>query len=53
MNFRSIVAWNIQHGGGSAERRRKVISELAELDADVIVLTEFRNSSNSYPEDKA
>ena len=45
MNLKSIVAWNIQHGGGSGERGRKIVSELAGLKADVIVLTEFRNNS--------
>lgn len=45
MTLKSIVAWNIQHGGGDPQRSPKVITELAEFESDVIVLTEFRNNA--------
>ncbi len=43
MAIRSIVTWNIQHGGGSNARLAGIIAQLRSFDADVLVLTEFRN----------
>jgi exonuclease III len=45
MSSKSIVAWNIRHGGGGGERSQGVVAALSSLDADVIVLTEFRSNS--------
>lgn len=42
MNLKSIVAWNIRQGG--TKHSREIVAELAELNDDVIVLTEFRNN---------
>ena len=35
-----ILAWNIQHGGGT--RLARIVEEVSAFDADVIALTEFR-----------
>ncbi len=37
-----ILNWNIRHGGGS--RRGRILGRVADFDADVIVLTEYRNA---------
>lgn len=39
-----LVAWNILHGGGP-RRTPKIALHLAELDPDVVVLTEFRRTT--------
>ena len=36
-----ILAWNIQHGGGT--RLARIVEEVSAYDADVIALTEFRD----------
>ncbi len=45
MDCRSIVAWNIQHGGGRKNRCRRILNKLEEFDADVLIITEFRNNA--------
>jgi len=35
-----LLAWNIQHGGGT--RRARIIEEISAYDPDVIAMTEFR-----------
>lgn len=40
--MKKIVSWNIRHGAGSRARRHKVIEQLLQFDADVLVVTEFR-----------
>lgn len=45
---RTVITWNIQHGGGTKERCRSVILELNILNTDVFVLTEFRNNAAGY-----
>ena len=39
---KSIVTWNIRHGGGANERRAAVIAQLLSFDADLLIVTEFR-----------
>lgn len=41
----NLVTLNIQHGGG--KRIHRILEYLQSLDADVIVLTEFRENSNA------
>ena len=36
-----LLAWNIQHGGGT--RLARIVEEVSTYDADVIALTEFRH----------
>lgn len=43
MPEKTIVTWNIRHGGGGAERSQKILSQLSAFNADVLVVTEFRN----------
>lgn len=43
MAEKSIVTWNIRHGGGRAERSRKILTQLGAFDADLLIVTEFRN----------
>ena len=37
-----IITWNIKHGGGT--RINQVIDTLGEYDADILVITEYRNN---------
>jgi len=39
-----IISWNILQGGGT--RVRKIVSQLTELNPDIIVLSEFRNNAS-------
>ena len=41
-----ILSLNIRHGGGS--RLTKILDYIISMDADVVVLTEFRNNKNSH-----
>ena len=41
-----ILSWNIRQGGGS--RSAKVISALRSYNADIVVLSEFRNNRNGH-----
>jgi endonuclease/exonuclease/phosphatase family metal-dependent hydrolase len=36
-----LLAWNIQHGGGT--RLVRIVEEISAYDPDVIAVTEFRN----------
>lgn len=40
---KTIVTWNIRHGGGGTERSQKILSQLGAFNADLLVVTEFRN----------
>ena len=37
-----VFTLNIRHGGGS--RIEKILDEIKAIDADIVVLTEFRNN---------
>ena len=40
MEIVRLLAWNIQHGGGT--RIPRIVEEIAAYDPDVVVVTEFR-----------